>query len=280
MQVVCDGLDLSEAVIKVSRAISNKTTNPILEGIKLVADNDCLVVSATDSDLAIEKKIKAEVKVEGETVVPGKFFVEFIKKLTKERIELILNDKNQLRIKYTDSEGSIQCFNSSEYPSFNKIDSNDFFAISQNDFKDLINKTIFSVAVDDSRPILKGCLLEIENKSINSVALDGYISTMSPLTLNRFLVKSISFRSNCIATSFLISSFLVMIIPGRSEITKCLYSTGSPKEYIQETLDTTITSLRSNKAAVAECLILSMSSLMAESFSIYISLPGIYASGW
>ena len=83
MQIICDGLDLSEAAIKVSRAISGKTTNPILEGIKLVADNDCLIISATDGDLAIEKKIKAEVKVEGQTVVPGRFFVEFIKKLTK-----------------------------------------------------------------------------------------------------------------------------------------------------------------------------------------------------
>ena len=46
--------------------------------------------------------------------------------------------------------------------------------MSQADFKDLINKTIFSVAVDDSRPILKGCLLEISENGINSVALDGY----------------------------------------------------------------------------------------------------------
>ena len=174
MQIICDGLDLSEAAIKVSRAISGKTTNPILEGIKLVADNDCLIISATDGDLAIEKKIKAEVKVEGQTVVPGRFFVEFIKKLTKEKIELSLNEKNQLNIRYTDSVGSIQCYNPSEYPGFNKIDSNDFFAMSQADFKDLINKTIFSVAVDDSRPILKGCLLEISENGINSVALDGY----------------------------------------------------------------------------------------------------------
>lgn len=174
MQVICDGLDLSDAALKVSRAISNKTTNPILEGIRLVADNDYLTISATDLELAIEKKIKAEVKVEGETVVPGRFFTEFIKKLNKEKIELTLNEKNQLKIKYTDSEGSIQCYNPLEYPSFSKIDSNEFFAINQNDLKDLINKTIFSVAIDDSRPILKGCLFEIEEKSINSVALDGY----------------------------------------------------------------------------------------------------------
>ncbi len=174
MQVVCDGLDLSEAALKVSRAISNKTTNPILEGIKLVADNDYLTISATDLELAIEKKIKAEVKIEGETVVPGKFFTEFVKKLNKEKIELTLNEKNQLKIKYTDSEGSIQCYNSLEYPSFNKIDSNEFFGLTQKDLKDLINKTIFSVAIDDSRPILKGCLFEIEDKNINAVALDGY----------------------------------------------------------------------------------------------------------
>lgn len=190
MQVVCDGLDLSEAALKVSRAISNKTTNPILEGIKIVADNDYLTISATDLELAIEKKIKAEVKVEGETVVPGRFFTEFIKKLNKEKIELTLNDKNQLKIKYTDSEGYIQCYNPLEYPSFNKIDSNEFFALQQVDFKDLINKTIFSVAIDDSRPILKGCLFEIEDKNINAVALDGYRLAFCKKEIKHSTVKS------------------------------------------------------------------------------------------
>lgn len=190
MQVICDGLDLSDAALKVSRAISNKTTNPILEGIKLVADNDYITISATDLELAIEKKIKAEVKVEGETVIPGRFFTEFIKKLNKEKIELSLNDKNQLKIKYTDSEGSIQCYNPLEYPSFNKIDSSEFFSVSQEDLKDLINKTIFSVAMDDSRPILKGCLFEIEDKKINSVALDGYRLALCNKELKHSTVKT------------------------------------------------------------------------------------------
>ena len=174
MQVVCDGLDLSEAVLKVSRAISYKTTNPILEGIKIVADEDYLIVSATDLELSIEKKIKAEVKVEGETVVPGKFFADFVRKLTKEKIELITNDKNQLSIRYTDSETTVACYNALEYPSFNKIDSNEYFSMTELDLKSAINKTIFAVAIDDARPILKGCLFEIGNDNLTSVALDGY----------------------------------------------------------------------------------------------------------
>lgn len=174
MHLVCEGLDLCEAVLKVSKAISNKTPNPILEGIKLVAEEGTLILSATDTELAIEKKIKADVKVEGETVVPGRFFGEFLKKLTNERIELILNEKNQLKIKYTDSEGVVSCYSSLEYPGFKKVESDEYFAITKKDFKNLITKSIFAVAIDDSRPILKGCLIEVEDKEIRAVALDGY----------------------------------------------------------------------------------------------------------
>jgi len=174
MKVVCDGLDLSIATAQVIKAISNKTTNPVLEGIKLNAENDTLKLSATDLELAIEKTIKADVKSEGEAVIPGKFFSEFIKKLTDEKIELELNDKNRLKINYTDSESYIQCYNALEFPNLNTVDDGEYFTIKQKDFKTLINKSIFSTALDDTRPVLKGCCFEIEENNINSIGLDGY----------------------------------------------------------------------------------------------------------
>lgn len=174
MQITCDGLDLCDAVLTVSRAIAARTTNPILEGIKIVADNDTLTFSATDLELSIEKKIKAEVKVEGETVVPGKFFGELVKKLTNEKIELKLGEGNSLKISYTDSETIVQCFPVYEFPSFKKFETDEFFGISQKSFKEMINKTSFAVAVDDTRPILKGCLFEMVENKIKMVALDGY----------------------------------------------------------------------------------------------------------
>lgn len=174
MKVVCDGLDLSIATAQVIKAISNKTTNPVLEGIKLSAENDRLKLSATDLELAIEKTIKADVKLEGETVIPGKFFSEFIKKLTGEKIELELTDNNRLKIVYTDSESYVQCFNVVEFPNLNIIENSDYFTIKQKDLKTLINKSIFSTAVDDTRPVLKGCCFEIQKDNICSVGLDGY----------------------------------------------------------------------------------------------------------
>lgn len=174
MLVNCQGLELSEAFLRVSKAISNKITNPILEGIKLVAEDNTLTMSATDTELSIEKKIKAEVKVEGETVVPGRFITEFVKKLTNSTIELEVNEKNQLTIRYEDSESVIQCYNPVEYPGFKKINTTEYLGISKKDFKTCVSKSIFSVALDDSRPILKGVLFDINNKELNVVALDGY----------------------------------------------------------------------------------------------------------
>ena len=174
MKVVCDGLDLSIATAQVIKAISSKTTNPVLEGIKMTAEKDSLVLSATDLELAIEKTIKADVKKEGECVIPGKFFTEFIKKLTDEKIDLELNDKNQLKINYTDSESFVQCYNVLEFPNLKIIEDGEYFTITQKDFRSLINKSIFSTALDDTRPVLKGCCFEVEDNYINAVALDGY----------------------------------------------------------------------------------------------------------
>ena len=219
MKVFCQGLDLSEAVLKVIKAASTRTTNPILEGIKLTAEDNTLTLVATDGELAIEKKIIADVKIEGETVVPGKFFSEYVRKLAGEQIELTLNDKNQLKIKYTDSEVFIQCLNVLEFPNVQKIESEEYFEIEQVELKDLIQKTIFSVSLEDTRPVLKGCLFEVEENKITSVALDGYRLALAHKEIKKATAK------------------VSLIIPGRSlnEMSKLLDDSNETiKVYIQK----------------------------------------------
>ncbi len=174
MKLICEGLDLSDAVLKVIRATATRTTNPILEGIKLSAKEDSLTLSATDLEISIEKTIPADVKIPGDVVVPGKFFADFVKKLSNEQIELTLTEQNTLKIKYTDSEGFLQCMNAEEFPIIKEISAPETLSIKKADLKELIDKTIFSVAIDDARPILKGCLFEMENNVLTAVALDGY----------------------------------------------------------------------------------------------------------
>ena len=61
MKIVCEGIDLSDATLKVVKACSSKTTIPVLECIKISAKNDEITLSATDGEISIIKKIKAEV---------------------------------------------------------------------------------------------------------------------------------------------------------------------------------------------------------------------------
>lgn len=173
MKLICEGLDLSNAILKVIKAISSKTPNEILECIKLTAKGDYLTLLATDTEIAIEKTIRAEILEEGEALVHGKLFNELVKKLEEEQIELSL-DGNFVKVKYGDSEGVIQTKPLDEFPHINKNINENSFTMSQKEFKELINMTAFSCSQDDSRPILKGCKMEVEDGNVVCVALDGF----------------------------------------------------------------------------------------------------------
>ena len=120
MKLICDGRDLYDAVLKVSKALGTKTANPVLEGIKISAFGDTLTLVATDTELTIVKKIKADVLMEGETVVVGKYFVDFVKKLEKEQVELSRLFDAQLQIKYSDSESELQVYPVENFPVIEK----------------------------------------------------------------------------------------------------------------------------------------------------------------
>ena len=173
MKLILDGLTLSDAVIKVSKALSVKRTNPVLEGIYLKAEKDSLLLIATDTELTIEKVIPAEVLMEGETVVTGKLFAEFVKKLENEQVELSLNE-DTLKIKYSDAEGKIQVFNPESFPKPDKDLKENYLVIKGGDLKKVIEKTVFSCSVDDSRPLLKAELFEVKDNYLTAVAIDGY----------------------------------------------------------------------------------------------------------
>ncbi len=174
MKVICDGLDLSEAVGVVSKALAVKSANPVLEGICLTAQGDTLTLLATNMELTIEKTIKAEVLMEGKSVVVGKYFVDFVQKLEKEKVELSRLYDSQLQIKYASSESELQTFPEESFPIFDKKGQDNFFEIKESEFKKIVDRTTIACSTDDSRPILKGCLFEVENNVLTAVALDGF----------------------------------------------------------------------------------------------------------
>ena len=175
MKFVCDGTMLSNAALIVSKACSVKTITPVLECIKLTAKNDGLTLKAFDGEISIEKKINAEILEEGELCVNGKCFADFVDKISVFEV-VISSDEKGILIEYGDSESYMQALSASDFPVFgeNMSENSEYFEIKEADLKELISKTVFCAATDDSRPILKGCLLETNNNVLTATALDGF----------------------------------------------------------------------------------------------------------
>ena len=175
MKFVCDGTVLSDAALTVSKACAVKTSSQILECIKIKAANDGITLVAYDGEISIEKKVAAEIMEEGELCVHGKTFSDFVNKISAFEVVITSNDKG-IVINYGDSETYMQSLSADEFPKMGERDLSDkpYFETKESTLKELISNVVFCCATDESRPILKGCLLEAKEGKLTATALDGF----------------------------------------------------------------------------------------------------------
>ena len=210
MIFICQKQKLQEGIIIAQKAITGKSTMPILEGIYLNASKDGLTLIGSDMDVSIQTKVEADVLEEGSLVIDSKIFGEIIRKLPNSdiRIEIIENDTVQITCEK--SVFNVVYMNADEYPQLPKIDETKKIQVPQNILKNMIKSTSFAIAQDETRPILQGLLFEIKDKKLNLVALDGY----------RLAIKS----------EYLDSDFdMDIVIPGKTlnEVAKILEDSDS-----------------------------------------------------
>lgn len=205
MIFICEKQKLQEGILISQKAITGKSTMPILEGVYIHANNNGLRLIGSDMDLSIETEVEADVLEEGKVVIDSKIFGEIIRKLPNSdvRIEIIENDT--LQISCEKSVFNVVYMNADEYPLLPNISKEQQIEVPQNILKNMIKSTSFSVAQDETRPILQGVLFELKEKTLNLVALDGY----------RLAIKS----------EYLDSDFdIEVVIPGKTlnEVSKIL----------------------------------------------------------
>jgi len=174
MKFICEKSILQEAISNVQKAITGKSTMPVLQGILVVAKNNEVTLIGSDIDLSIEAKITADIIEDGSVVLDSKLFGEIIRKLPNSTIEITSEENNSIKIVCQKSYATIIHMNGDDYPSLPNINENMIFSISQKVLKNMMKSTIFAVAQDETRPILTGVLFEIKDKKLNLVALDGY----------------------------------------------------------------------------------------------------------
>ncbi len=174
MKLICKKQSLYEAIINVSKAVSEKCPIPSLEGIKLKLQDSTLELTGYDLEIGIKTTIAVSSDDNGEFILNAKLFSEMIKKMPDDNILMDVNDDFQVTLSSGHTTYNINALKADDYPTLPSKDSSSEIAVAQTVLKNMINQTIFAVSNNDMRPILKGELFEIENENFNLVALDGY----------------------------------------------------------------------------------------------------------
>ncbi|PRO64339.1 DNA polymerase III subunit beta [Alkalicoccus urumqiensis] len=166
----------------VSKAISSRATLPILTGIKIVAFDDGITLTGSDSDISIEAFIPAEdgdnsnVDIErpGAVVLQAKYFADIIKKLPESTVELTLNDQMVTKIRSGSSEFNLNGQDPDDFPRLPEVEEGSQFTLKTDLLKALIKQTAFAVSTAETRPILTGIHWGMESEKLMCTATDSH----------------------------------------------------------------------------------------------------------
>lgn len=174
MKFKCTKSKLQNAIFTAQKAITGKSSMPILNGILIEATDNKIILTGSDIDLTIETTISTEIYEKGSIVINARLFGEIIRRLPNSDIYIETTENNSTQILCEKSNFNIINMNVEDFPELPKINENMMFSIPENILKNMIKETIFATAQDETRPILTGVLFEIKNETLNLVALDGY----------------------------------------------------------------------------------------------------------
>jgi len=174
MRFICAQPDIALAVSVVSRAMAARSTLQLLEGIHLHAEDRRIYLKCMNMSLQIETRIDASVFEEGVVILPGRLFSELLRRLPSESLEVSVNESNAATISCGTSRTTLQGIGAEEFPEMPSERGDVHMTLSQKKFRDMIKKTVFATASDETKPVLTGALLEVEDGSMTMVALDGY----------------------------------------------------------------------------------------------------------
>lgn len=173
MEFICLKEDLDKAINIVQKAVSARSTLPVLEGI-LIECGDRLKLTGNDLEIGIECFAEACILEKGSIVVNSRVFGDIVKRLPGSEVKIKTGDNFTLYIECEYSHYELNGLDASGYPAIPVIKKENAFTIKQETFKDMIRQTVFAVSVDETRPILTGSLLECKNGQVSMVSCDSF----------------------------------------------------------------------------------------------------------
>lgn len=174
MKVVCARKDLYEGVQIAARAVSARTSLPILGHLLITADEDRIRIAATDLEIGMECVVEASVQEAGSMTVPARVFSEVLASLPESDVALWVDETNTVSIKCATSDFSILGLPPEEFPMLPEVREEVSFVIDREALRESIRRTSFAIGVDESRAILTGILMQVTEDGLKLVATDTH----------------------------------------------------------------------------------------------------------
>jgi len=180
--------NLAHGLSIVSRAVSPRSTLPVLSNILIASDEGRLRLSATNLELSITCWIAARIEQEGSTTVPARTFADLINALPIDQVQLTLDTQTQsLHVHGGTSNNDIKCIDAQEFPPLPVPDMDGAVQLNVADFKEMIQQVAFAASTDEARPVLMGVLVSVEKDQITMAAADGFRLSVRKATLSSSL---------------------------------------------------------------------------------------------
>ena len=206
MKLVFTKSNLNKAVGIVMKAVPTRTTMNILECILIDATTNEIKFTGNDMELGIETIVEGEIIEKGKIAIDAKLFSEIVRKLPDNDITLTTDSNNNALITCEKSKFNIAGKSGDDFSYLPAIIKDKMITLSQFQLKEVINQTIFSIAINDNNKMMTGELFEVNEGTLKVVGLDGH----------RIAIRNIKLEGR--------SDDVRVVIPGKSlqEISKIL----------------------------------------------------------
>lgn len=172
----------------VNRGLSTKTPMPILTGILMEVEPDKIIFTTTNKEVSIQVVVDQteNIKIEdtGSCVIPGKYFVEIIKKLEEQEITISLFDETTVKIITERSQFTLNALDKMNFPKINFNIASDPIKLESGLLKKIISQTSFAASVTESRLVLTGVKFDVKEDTLSVTATDSFRLAKRVTTLN------------------------------------------------------------------------------------------------
>jgi DNA polymerase-3 subunit beta len=176
--------NLARGLSIVSRAVSPRSTLPVLANVLIASDEGRLRLSATNLELGITCWIPARIEQEGSTTVPSRTFSDLVNALPADQVMLSLDVQTQtLNVRGGTSTNDIKGIDAQEFPPVPVPDLEGAVQINVGDFREMVQQVAFAASTDEARPVLMGVLVQVEKHKMTMAAADGFRLSVRKTTL-------------------------------------------------------------------------------------------------